>query len=132
MGATQSSIFLASFIAMVWSPICFSRNYIMKGKDRETFGVFMGCLLCGFSLLLERKSRRREIALFCAPKAIESAWRRAWPYRGTNNGILRHSDIVIFALAMGYITTAYMHLQGGLRGPIRALMQWFIGKPIHF
>ncbi|TPX31781.1 hypothetical protein SmJEL517_g04957 [Synchytrium microbalum] len=129
-GATQSSVFLASFIALVWSPICFSRNNIMKGRDRESFGIFMGCFLSGFSLLLERKSRRREIALFVVPKAIESAWRRAWPYRGLDNGALRHSDVVIFAIAMGYIFTGYMHLQGSVRAPIRALMGWFVGKPI--
>ncbi|TPX47784.1 hypothetical protein SeMB42_g03192 [Synchytrium endobioticum] len=113
-GATQSSIFLASFIAMVWAPICFIRNYITKGRDREMFAVFMGCVFCGFSVLLEQKSRRREVALFCAPKAVEAAWRMYWPYR-----------------AMGYIVVGYMHLHGAVRGPIRALLQWFLGKPMH-
>lgn len=67
-----SSSFLSTFIALVWAPICTLRSHILPPgvADAHGWGPGLGSALCGFSILLERKSRRRELALFVLPRAI--------------------------------------------------------------
>jgi hypothetical protein len=67
-----STSFLSTFITLVWMPICTLRSHVMAPGYADTvgYGPGLGSFLCGFSILLERKSRRRELALFVLPRAI--------------------------------------------------------------
>lgn len=71
--ATQSSAFLGTFVGLVWSGVCFMRNLL---HDETTLGPLLGSCLCGFSILLERKSRRSELACYVVPRALQSLWSR--------------------------------------------------------
>lgn len=66
----RSSMFLASFITTVWYYVCFVRSRVEpmlnqdpSGRD-ETPGPILGCLLCGWTIIIEKPSRRLEMALY--------------------------------------------------------------------
>lgn len=80
IGALQSSAFLGSFVALVYygvclartrlGPILFSRKTVTPQMWDEGLCVLSGCLLCGWSILLEKRGRQMEIAFFVAPRAL--------------------------------------------------------------
>lgn len=80
VGASQSSAFLGSFVALVYYGVClartrlgptlFSRKTVTPQMWDSGLCVLSGCLLCGWSILLEKRSRRMEIAFFVAPRAL--------------------------------------------------------------
>ncbi|KAI8593359.1 hypothetical protein BDZ88DRAFT_404417 [Geranomyces variabilis] len=118
-GAVQSSAFLATFIVLVWAPICGFRNAL---KTDGYIGPGMGSFLSGFSIFLERKSRRREIGLYCAPKALESAW---WML--TRNKVkIPGAEFVMFATGMGYLLSSYQYHPKALRPAVRSALGFFL------
>jgi hypothetical protein len=90
VSSVRSSSFLASFIALFYYGICLARTRLpqlylllqqarnkpaeISVKARQVIDsglcVASGCLLCGWSILLENKTRREDIALFVAPRAL--------------------------------------------------------------
>lgn len=77
--ALRSSSFLASFVSIFYYSVCLARTRIgPKIFDKDTVTPLMwdsglcvgaGCLMCGWSILVENARRRQEIALFVAPRA---------------------------------------------------------------
>lgn len=77
--ALRSSMFLASFISLFYYGVClcrtqlgpriFSSKFVSPMMWEQGLCVRAGCLLCGWSILIESKRRRQEIALFVAPRA---------------------------------------------------------------
>ncbi|KND04056.1 uncharacterized protein SPPG_01500 [Spizellomyces punctatus DAOM BR117] len=121
--ALRSSTFLATFIAGVWAPICVVRNV---SRQDTTLGPLLGSFLCGFSLLLERKSRRREIGLYCLPKALESSWWRITHALGMGGIKIPGGDVALFAMGMGYLLSAYQYHHKALRPAVRGLLGFFL------
>lgn len=78
--SARLSLFLGTFIALNWYGVCFMRLragpavLTPLGVDPvrydDLLGVALGLWLCGWALFIETKLRRRELALFCAPKAL--------------------------------------------------------------
>jgi hypothetical protein len=77
--AVQSSAFLATFIALFYYGVCLSRtilgpriisNKIVSRQDWDSgLCVGAGCMLCGWSILIEAAKKRQEMASFVAPRA---------------------------------------------------------------
>ena len=78
--ASRSSAFLGMFITLFYYGVCLGRTrlgpYII-GKHvaaRQVMDggvcVGTGCFLCGWSVLIETVSRRKDMALFVAPRAM--------------------------------------------------------------
>ncbi|MCJ1468721.1 hypothetical protein MMC07_007351 [Pseudocyphellaria aurata] len=77
--AMRSSAFLGAFVGLFWSGICLSRTRLgPKLLDNKRVTPLMwdqglciraGCVLCGWSILIETARRRQEVAFFVAPKA---------------------------------------------------------------
>jgi hypothetical protein len=94
----QSSSFLAFFITLTWLPILFSRRLLRKDTS---FGVFLGCICCGCSIYIERKSRRKELAMFVFPRVLE-----IWYQYMVSNKIFRpinNGAIWIFSFACAIV-----------------------------
>ena len=89
----------------------------------------MGCLLCGWSILLESPKRRGEMALYVAPRAMatvlpvpESASIR----EGTESGRKRLESIA-FAVSLAVLMTASKYggkdsVRGFIGGTLKKLM----------
>lgn len=80
LSAARSSAFLASFITLFYYGVCLARTRVgprllgqdIKTRQRIDSGVCVaaGCVLCGWSILLEQPGRRKDIMLFVAPRAL--------------------------------------------------------------
>ncbi|KAI0121553.1 hypothetical protein F4776DRAFT_631362 [Hypoxylon sp. NC0597] len=80
LSAARSSSFLAAFITLFYYGVCLARTRLgphIIGKDTKCrqaidagLCVGSGCFLCGWSVLIEKMARRKELALFVAPRAM--------------------------------------------------------------
>ena len=78
--AVRSSAFLGAFISMFYYSVCLSRTLlgprifnqmsITPTMIDSGLCVGAGCIMCGWSILLEAEKRRQEIAFFVAPRAV--------------------------------------------------------------
>lgn len=76
--SVRSSCFLGSFIALYWYAVCLARKRVLPKlfpqypltKWDDTWAPTAGAIACGFSLFVERVQRRKELALFVAPRAL--------------------------------------------------------------
>ena len=71
--AFRSSAFLGAFIGLVWGGVCLSRNTL--GRDLPS-GPLLGSFLAGWSIFIENRDRRSELAAYVAPRALHAAWQR--------------------------------------------------------
>lgn len=84
----RSSTFLAAFVASFYYGVCLSRTRLgPKLFSRTTVTpqmwdaglcIFGGCLTCGWSILLEQESRRQEMSLFVAARAVSTLFPRVY------------------------------------------------------
>ncbi|PGH23461.1 hypothetical protein AJ80_02414 [Polytolypa hystricis UAMH7299] len=75
----RSSAFLGLFVSIFYYSVCLSRTRLgpkIFSKNKVTpmmwdsgLCVAAGCMMCGWSIFVENMKRRREIALFVAPRA---------------------------------------------------------------
>lgn len=87
--AIRSSMFLGTFVALFYYGICLSRTRLgPKIFSKEAISPMMwdsglcvgaGCLLSGWSILIEAQKRRQELALFMAPRAAAILCPRQYP-----------------------------------------------------
>ena len=78
--ALQSSAFLGAFVGAFYYAVCLSRSVLgPRMFDSAIISSMMwdsglcigaGCMLCGWSILIEAPRRRPELALFVAPRAL--------------------------------------------------------------
>lgn len=84
----QSSAFLATFVSLFYYAVCLARTRIgPKVFDQKTVTPLMwdsglcvgaGCLMCGWSVLVEQARKRQELALFVAPRAAATVLPRLY------------------------------------------------------
>lgn len=103
MKSTARSVsFLASFVSLYMSVVCTHRN-IFSSENRYLFW-FAG-LVCSSSIMLEKKSRRSELALYTLPRALDSLYmilnERKWL------GSVPNGELYLFMLSMAGIMYYY-------------------------
>ena len=86
--ALRSSIFLGAFIGLFYYGVCLARTQLgPRLFSPDTISPMMwdqglciqaGCVLCGFSILIEAEKRRQEVAMFVAPRAAATLLPRAY------------------------------------------------------
>ena len=119
--AAQSSSFLASFVAIFYYSVCLARTRLGPKTFSSTtvtpqmwdsgLCVLAGCLTCGWSIMLEKASRRQEIAFFAAPRALATLLPRVYDRR-----YIRREQVV-FALSVAVVLDAVKsRSQGTVRG----------------
>lgn len=132
-GITRSCSFLGIFVVIYQSLFCM-RSQVMDSKltpgwlqailrRKENFWL-IGFMTC-FSLFAEEKRRRAELAMYCLPRALESAWsvarRRAWV------PIVPFGETMLGAAAMAMIMDSYKHQPKAMSGIVRNLMYQLVG-----
>ena len=78
--AIRSSAFLSAFVGLFYYGVCLSRTCLgPKFFDQNLVSpitwdsglcIAAGCALCGWSILIEGRTRRPELAMFVAPRAL--------------------------------------------------------------
>lgn len=77
-GSVRSSCFLGAFIGLYWYAVCLSRRRLFPKLFPEVpltrwddeIAPAAGAVACGFSSFVETAQRRKELALFVAPRAL--------------------------------------------------------------
>ncbi|SNX86909.1 uncharacterized protein MEPE_05618 [Melanopsichium pennsylvanicum] len=135
-GAARSAAFLATYIVGNWFPICLARSALLPRLFPSVpftfwdagFGPGLGSVACGFSIFIEEKRKRAEMALYVAPRAlfamVESA-KPGWLSQGEQAALW--AERATFGAAVGTVVAAARYRPDLLRG-ITAAMGW-VAKP---
>ncbi|PLB47818.1 integral membrane protein [Aspergillus steynii IBT 23096] len=118
--ALRSSSFLASFVSIFYYSVCLARTRIgPKIFDKETVTPLMwdsglcvgaGCLMCGWSILVENARRRQEIALFVAPRAAATVLPRYYDKK------YQYRERATFAISAAILLTCLQERPSLVRG----------------
>lgn len=131
LSASRSSAFLAAFITLFYYGVCLARTrvgpHLLLGghtptatatatatATRQTIDgglcVGTGCLLCGWSILLESASRRKDMALFVAPRALATLFPRRYPLHK------QWRETAVFAVSTAVVMTCFREEPRRVRG----------------
>ncbi|KXG50563.1 uncharacterized protein PGRI_070540 [Penicillium griseofulvum] len=137
--AAQSSAFLASFVSLFYYGVCLARTRLgPKIFNAKTVTPMMwdsglcvgaGCLMCGWSILVEKARKRQELALFVAPRAAATVLPRLYdkkPVTGFHNhhemltcvdvSQYQYRERVAFALSAAILITCLRERPSMVRG----------------
>lgn len=127
LSASRSSAFLGSFITLFYYGVCLSRTRVgphLVGTDVEArqkidggMCVGAGCFLCGWSVLLEPSSRRRELALFVAPRAVATMLPRKY------DADKQWRETLVFAASTAVVFTCVVENKRRVRGVLGGLLR---------
>ncbi|XP_028804276.1 uncharacterized protein LOC114759284 [Neltuma alba] len=127
-GAVRSTTFLSAFVGIFQAVICLHRKVAVK-DHKLVYWIAGG--LAALSVLLEKKPRRAELALYVLPRAGDSLW-----FILVNRNLLpdiRNAEVFLFSLCMGgmmyYLDYEPETMSPFLRGLIRRFLASRISNP---
>ncbi|KAK0626093.1 integral membrane protein [Immersiella caudata] len=112
VSASRSSAFLGAFIALFYYGVCLARTRVgphIVGTDAKArqcidggICVGTGCALCGWSILIEVAGRRKDMALFVAPRAMATLLPRryGWDKQWRETAVFAASTAVVFTCVL--------------------------------
>ena len=96
--AARSSAFLGAFVGLFYYGVCLSRTRLgPKLVSKEVVTPLMwdsglciraGCILCGWSILIEAERRRQELAMFVVPRAAATLFPRRYDKKASRPSYL--------------------------------------------
>ncbi|KAL5612145.1 hypothetical protein BROUX41_000311 [Berkeleyomyces rouxiae] len=120
LSAGRSSAVVAAFTALYYYGVCLARTRIgprLLGRDDKTctsidggWCMAAGCGLCGWSILLEKEAKRKDFALFVAPRALGTVLPRSFPEAE------RWKEALVFAASTAVIFTCVAENRSRVRG----------------
>ncbi|KAJ4397922.1 hypothetical protein N0V85_006426 [Neurospora sp. IMI 360204] len=126
VSACGSSAFLGAFIALFYYGVCLARTrlgpYVVgrdaKGCQKIDGGLCVGtgCALCGWSILLENAGRRKDMALFVAPRALATLFPRRY------NLQKQWRETVVFAASTAVVFTCALENTKRVRGVLGGVL----------
>jgi len=120
----RSSVFLGTYAGVFSGSICLLRRIF--GGDFK-FTAALGGLLAGLtSILIERKNRRSELALYCLNQSLEVVWKMM---EARNLAFfIKHGEVLVFMMASSILMFFYQCEPESLRSNMNGLLKFFIGK----
>ena len=107
--AVRSSIFLAAFVGTYMRLACIMRDVFLKGwisKDRKYYYWLIG-FISSWSILIEDKKRRAELAMYVLPKGVDSFYqlllKRKWMIT------IPYFEVLMFSTGMGLIISFFQN-----------------------
>ena len=128
LGVLRSSAFLSSYCALAWLSCCSVHNATgcKNGRRKLSRATILLCSLpAGLATLIEKPSRRTELALFCSGHALQSAARCALHWGWVRP--VRRADVVLLTLSSGFIMHTYRHEPTLFRSSFRNVFDWCLG-----
>ena len=125
VGAVRSTTFLSAFVTFFQAAICLHRK--VATKDHKFVYWFAG-LMSGLSILLEKKARRAELALYVLPRAGDSLW-----YILINRHLLpniKNAEVALFCMCMGGIMYFLEYEPDTMAPFLRGLIRRFLASKI--
>ncbi|KAL2526917.1 Mitochondrial import inner membrane translocase subunit Tim17/Tim22/Tim23 family protein [Abeliophyllum distichum] len=124
-GAVRSTTFLSAFVGIFQGVICSHRKVALK-DHKLVYWVAGG--IAALSVLLEKKARRGELALYVLPRAGESLW-----YILVNRHLLpdiKNAEVALFCTCMGGIMYYLEHEPDTMAPFLRGLIRRFLASKI--
>ncbi|KAK9291383.1 hypothetical protein L1049_021126 [Liquidambar formosana] len=124
-GAVRSTSFLSAFVGIFQGVICLHRK--VASKDHKLVYWVAGGI-SALSILLEKKARRGELALYVLPRAGDSWW-----YILVNRHLLpdiKNSEVALFCMCMGGIMYYLEHEPDTMAPFLRGLIRRFLASRI--
>lgn len=124
-GAVRSTAFLSAFVGIFQGVICLHRK--VASKDHKLIYWIAGGV-AALSVLLEKKSRRKELALYVLPRAGDSLW-----YILVNRHLLpsiKNAEVALFCGCMGGIMYYLEHEPDTMAPFLRGLIRRFLASRI--
>ncbi|GAA5908340.1 uncharacterized protein JCM6883_004354 [Sporobolomyces salmoneus] len=145
LAASRSSAFLATFVASIYASVClvrtripslFPRGFIPQQPLDGGLAVYLGCIMCGLSLLIENKRRRREMALFTATRALYAVVDDVLPsfitQGQTGEFLTKWLERIVFSTSAGTVIAATVHrpdlVSGVVKGVVGVAVKDWHGK----
>ena len=127
LSAMRSSAFLGAFITLFFYGVCLARSRIgplVLGKSvaaRQAIDsglcTAVGCGLCGWSILIERASRRKDMGLFVAPRALATLFPRRYALEK------QWRETLVFAASTAIVFTAIRENPKRVRGVMGSILK---------
>lgn len=127
VSSLRSASFLAAFISLFYSGVCLARTHVgplilgtnTAARQRLDSGICVasGCALCGWSILLENAGRRKDIALFVAPRAIATWLPRRYEMR------YQWRETLAFAMSVAIVFEAVEERPECVRGVLGKVLR---------
>ncbi|KAI0651860.1 hypothetical protein C8Q79DRAFT_1005114 [Trametes meyenii] len=136
LSVARSASFLSTFVASIWFAVCCTRTLVFArlfpGIPHDfwdgPFGcTFVGSLVCGSSIWIERGRRRGEMALYVLPRAIRACLPAEWIKSGRAS--VRWAERLVFVLSLSTLLTAVIHRPDSLRGLSRWTLSFVMKGP---
>eukprot|EP00249_Psilotum_nudum_P016617 c25909_g1_i1 orf=451-2100(-) len=122
-GAVRSTSFISAFVGIYQGIVCLQRRIVTK--DHKFVYWFAGAA-AALSVLIEKKSRRAELALYVFPRAADSWW-----YILVNRHLLpdiKYAEVALFCLCMGGIMYYLEHEPSTMAPFLRGLIRRFLSR----
>lgn len=126
ISASRSSLFLGTFITVFYYGVCLGRTRVgphIVGKDTAArqridggLCVGTGCFLCGWSVLIETASRRKDMAMFVAPRALATVIPRKYPIED------QWKESLAFSASAAVVMTCVLENPKRVRGVLGGLL----------
>ncbi|KAK4228457.1 hypothetical protein QBC38DRAFT_153086 [Podospora fimiseda] len=126
VSAARSSAFLGTFITLFYYGVCLTRTRIgphILGKTPEACNkidggicVGTGCFLCGWSILIEKPGRRKDMGMFVAPRALATLFPRRYDVDK------EWRERLAFAASTAVVVTAVLEKKERVRGVFGSLL----------
>jgi len=125
LGVLRSSLFLSSYCTIAWASYCTVHNL-----PRQRFPSRATVLACSFpaglASLVEKPSRRTELALFCSGHALHSLARLAVLWGWARQ--IRRADLLLFIASSAAIQDTYEKRPDLLTPSFRSVFDWISGR----
>ncbi|CAL9110573.1 unnamed protein product [Musa textilis] len=127
LGTARSSLFLSVYCASAWAWTCLLFRLLKRCNIPM---VVIGTFPTGLALLIEKKSRRTEISLYCLARAIESfctCLSDAGVFPQASK--LKRADVIVFSFATAIIMHCYAQEREVFRSKYLNVLDWVFGVP---
>ncbi|KAG6551942.1 hypothetical protein Mapa_006559 [Marchantia paleacea] len=129
LGLGRSSLFLATYCASAWLWTCGVFRFTQACNPAL---VAAGTFPTGLAVLIEKKSRRMELALYCMSRAIESfaiCVADAGVLKRCNWSPPKRIDVVLFSIATSIIMHCHAEERDVFRSKYLNVLDWVFGVP---
>jgi hypothetical protein len=121
-GMVRSTLFLTWFVTSYQGAICVMRQFV---RNEHRFQYFVAGLVASLAILIEKKSRRSELALYVLPRAMESLYLLL-----LDRGFVPHvpfGEVLLFASSVSGLMFFYDHRADR----IAPMLHWAMKKLFH-
>eukprot|EP01096_Ripella_sp_DP13-Kostka_P015022 TRINITY_DN6911_c0_g1_i1.p1 TRINITY_DN6911_c0_g1~~TRINITY_DN6911_c0_g1_i1.p1 ORF type:complete len:399 (-),score=141.35 TRINITY_DN6911_c0_g1_i1:77-1273(-) len=120
LNTLRSSVFLSLYCTLAWASICFS-NWIAPNAIHTRASMYSHLWIAGLSTLVERSSRRTELAIYCATYALDSLYNRLG-----NLKVLKKHDPILGSTLLIFSVSVLLYYS---RAPA-VLIKWLLDMDV--